>query len=393
MLSAPVRRSKSLSNPKRIEPGSTIGIVGGGQLGRMTAQAASRLGYKTHVFTPEKDAPASQVAGRKTVADYEDGRALGHFADAVDVVTFEFENVPWRCLEILARHVVVRPNPKVLEICQDRLPEKDFVNACGVGTAPYAAVDDLKDLERALSRIGTPAVLKTRRFGYDGKGQAKIADPAGAAAAWRSIERNPAILEGFVKFRREISVIVARGVDGSMATYDPVENRHVDHILDTTVAPAPIPLRTARAATRAATRIAENIGLIGLIAVEMFEAPGGAILVNELAPRPHNSGHWTIEGAETSQFEQLVRAVTGLPLGPTTRRGNALMKNLVGSEIEAWPSLVAEPGFHVHLYGKAEARAGRKVGHVTRLYPFDKKPQHADIHLGAKDRRARKDAS
>lgn len=357
----------------------------------MTAQAASCLGYKTHIYTPERNAPASQVATRTTVADYDDGRALGHFADAVDVVTFEFENVPWRCLEILERHVVVRPNPKVLEICQDRLPEKDFVNACGVATAPYAAVDSLDDLERAVAKIGTPAVLKTRRFGYDGKGQAKLTSSAQCAAAWRAIDRAPAILEGFIKFRREISVIVARSVDGQIAVYDPVENSHVDHILDTTIAPARIAPRTARAATEAARRIADKIGLVGLIAVEMFEAPGSAILVNELAPRPHNSGHWTIEGAETSQFEQLVRAVCGLPLGPTKRRSNALMKNLVGSEIESWPQLVAEPGLHVHLYGKAEARKGRKVGHVTKLFPIESNPHPNDIDLGPHDRRRQKD--
>lgn len=384
---APAKRSRSLNSRKRIDPGATIGIVGGGQLGRMTAQAASRLGYRTHVFTPERDAPACHVATRSTVGDYEDGRALGHFADAVDVVTFEFENVPARSLEILERHVIVRPTAKVLEICQDRLPEKDFVNACGVATAPYAAIDSLDDLERAIERIGAPAILKTRRLGYDGKGQVKILQPEACSQAWREVGRVPSILEGFVAFRREISVIVARGADGSVAAFDPVENRHVDHILDTTVAPAPLAPRTARSATEAAIRIAERLGLIGLVAVEMFEAPGGATLINELAPRPHNSGHWTIEGAETSQFEQLVRAVCGLPLGSAARRGNALMKNLVGAEIGAWPDLVRDPGLHVHLYGKTDARPGRKVGHVTRLYPAGRAPRHRDIHLGALDRR------
>lgn len=357
----------------------------------MTAQAASRLGYLTHVFTPERNAPASQVSCRTTVASYEDGRALGHFADAVDVVTFEFENVPARTLEILGRHVLVRPKSKVLEICQDRLPEKAFVNRCGVATAPYAAVDSVDDLERALSRIGAPAVLKTRRLGYDGKGQVKILDPGAATAAWRAIGRVPAILEGFVAFRREISVIVARGADGDIAAYDPVENRHVEHILDTTVMPAPIKTHTARAAVAAAKRIAETLDLVGLLAVEMFEAPGGALLVNELAPRPHNSGHWTIEGAATSQFEQFVRAVCGLPLGPTTRLGNAVMKNLVGSEVDAWPDLIDEPDIHLHLYGKTDVRPGRKLGHATRLFPIGRTPRHTDIHLGERDRRERKE--
>jgi len=355
----------------------------------MTAQAAARLGYRTHIFTPEERSPAAQVATTATVAPYEDGRALAHFADSVDVVTFEFENVPARLLELLERHVVVRPSARVLEVCQDRLPEKDFVNACGVGTAPYVAVDSLDDLQAAASVIGLPAILKTRRLGYDGKGQFKLLRPDQCAEAWAAVGRAPAILEGFVRFRREISVIVARGADGRVAAYDPVENRHVDHILDTTVAPAPIATRVAERARQAAARIARRLDLVGLTAVEMFETAAGDILVNELAPRPHNSGHWTIEGALTSQFEQLVRAVAGLPLGATTRLANALMKNLVGREIGAWPALLRKSGLHLHHYGKAEARAGRKVGHVTRLYPLDDAPRHDDIHLGRFDRRGR----
>ena len=355
----------------------------------MTAQAAARLGYRTHIFTPEERSPAAQVATTATVAPYEDGRALAHFADSVDVVTFEFENVPARLLELLERHVVVRPSAKVLEICQDRLPEKDFVNACGVGTAPYVAVDSLDDLEAAAAVIGLPAILKTRRLGYDGKGQFRIAKAERCAEAWSAVGRTPCILEGFVRFRREISVIVARGADGRVATYDPLENRHVDHILDTTVAPAPLEPGVAERARLAAAKIARRLSLVGLIAVEMFETPTGDILVNELAPRPHNSGHWTIEGAATSQFEQLVRAVAGLPLGSTERLANALMKNLVGRELDAWPTLLRTDGLHLHHYGKSETRAGRKVGHVTRLYPLNKRPRHDDIDLGRFDRRGR----
>ncbi|MBM3556177.1 MAG: 5-(carboxyamino)imidazole ribonucleotide synthase [Alphaproteobacteria bacterium] len=373
--------------PTALSPGATIGIVGGGQLGRMTALAAAHLGYRVHVYCEEADNPAARVAAANTVARYDDGAALARFARAIDVATCEFENVPARTIAAIAMHVPFRPGAAVFRICQDRLKEKDFVNAAGVPTAPYRRVDTLAQLRAALGEIGVPAILKTRRFGYDGKGQVRIADTADAAKAWASIGRLPAILEGLVRFRREVSVLVARGADGEVATYDPVENTHVDHILDTTIAPAVLSRRAATRARSIARRLAEGLDLVGLIAVEMFETRDGRLLVNELAPRPHNSGHWTIEGARTSQFEQTVRAVCGLPLGDPGRRANALMKNLVGHEIDAWPRLVADPALKPHHYGKNEVRAGRKVGHVTRLYPLDARPRPRDIDLGRHDRR------
>ena len=355
--------------PTPLPPGSTIGILGSGQLGRMTAMAAARLGYRCHVFDPVPDGPAAQVCDAATTAAYDDMDALKAFADAVDVVTFEFENVPAETADALAARVPVRPNARALAISQDRAREKDFLVSIDVATAPYAEIEDFSDLADAIGRIGCPAVLKTARFGYDGKGQERIDDPGDANPAWHEVDQQRAILEGFIAFDLEISVIVARGVDGSTAAYVPVENRHVDHILDTTIAPAPVSDSIADSARDIAKRIAVTLDYVGLLGVEMFVTAEGDLLVNEIAPRPHNSGHWTIDACAISQFEQFVRAVCGLPLGSPERHSDAVMKNLIGDAVDAWPDLLAEPGTNLHLYGKAEARPGRKMGHVTRLYP------------------------
>ena len=357
------------TDPDRpIPPGSTIGIMGSGQLGRMTALAAARLGYRCHVFSPEADSPAEQVAAA-TVAPYSDEGALKRFAAAVDVVTFEFENVPHDCVELLSRRVCVRPRWECLHISQDRLREKDFLGTIGVSTAAYEKVTSADALARAAAQLGRPAVLKTTRLGYDGKGQVLVGEDTDPEAAWAEMGAETGILESFVDFEREISVIVARTPDGQCAAFDPVENRHVDHILDTTIAPAPISAPLARDAVDIAGRIAESLDLVGLLAVEMFVTRQDEILVNEIAPRPHNSGHWTMDACVTSQFEQFVRAICGLPLGSPERHSDAVMKNLIGADIEEGLHLLSDTGAKLHIYGKAETRPGRKMGHVTRLSP------------------------
>ena len=352
-----------------IATGATIGILGGGQLGRMAAMAAARLGYRCHIFTPERDSPASQVAALTTVAKYEDRTALGAFARAVDVVTYEFENIPVEPVAFLAGIVPVRPKPDVLAICQDRLREKDFLNEIGVATARYQEVTSAAGLARAVRDLGRPCVLKTAMLGYDGKGQAMIRADSDIDPAWQQLHAIRAVLEGFVDFAQEISVIVARGLDGTHATYVPVENQHKHHILDVTIAPAKVPAAVAMKAEAVATHIAQKLDLVGVVAVEMFVERGGGVLVNELAPRPHNSGHWTIDACLTSQFEQLVRAICGLPLGSPERHSDAVMKNLIGSDVDQWRDILKDPGAKLHLYGKMEARPGRKMGHVTRLSP------------------------
>jgi 5-(carboxyamino)imidazole ribonucleotide synthase len=352
-----------------IKPGATIGILGGGQLGRMTAMAAARLGYRCHIFTPERDSPAAQVSAQTTVADYNDRAALTRFARAVDVVTYEFENIPVEPVEFLAAAIPVRPKPAILAICQDRLREKDFLNSIGVATARYQEVTGAAALARAVRDLGRPSVLKTAQLGYDGKGQVMIRADSDLDEAWQRMGAKRGVLEGFVDFRQEISVIVARGMDGTHATYVPVENQHKNHILDQTIAPARLPVEVMMKAEAVATHIAQQIDLVGVIAVEMFVDRSRAVLVNELAPRPHNSGHWTIDACVTSQFEQLVRAVCGLPLGSPERHSDAVMKNLIGDDVNQWPEIIKDPGAKLHLYGKAEARPGRKMGHVTRLSP------------------------
>ncbi len=353
-----------------LPPNSTIGIVGGGQLGRMSALAAARLGYRSHVLTPEVDSPAGQVSAGVTLGDYEDTQALYDFATRVDVITFEFENVSAAGLDLLAALKPVRPGPAVLRISQDRIAEKTFLNDAGVATAPWRPVGSLEELLAAIAELGLPAILKTTRLGYDGKGQALLRSAADASRAFEELSPKPLILEGFVDFSCEISVVVARGADGAVTAFDTVENGHRDHILDITFAPARVSEITAAAAQSIARRVAVALDLVGLLAVEMFVAADGRVLVNEIAPRPHNSGHWTIDACPASQFEMHVRAVAGLPLPPAVRHSDAVMKNLVGPEETAlWPAILATPGLIPHLYGKAEARPGRKMGHVTRLFP------------------------
>lgn len=357
-------------DPSRIvTAGGVIGIIGGGQLGRMTALAAARLGYKTHIYCPEEACPASQVAFATTTAAYEDKEALTAFAQAVDVVTFEFENIPADSVRLLEGLVPVRPGWKVLETAQDRVVEKSFFNNLGIATAPWRAVNSLGDLEAAVAALGRPSVLKTSRFGYDGKGQVKITAATDLAAAWDSIGKVPAILEGFVDFACEVSVIVARGLDGKAVSFDLVENRHKNHILDVTIAPAGISAALAAQGRAIADQAAQALELVGLLAIELFVTKDGRLLVNEMAPRPHNSGHWTQDACLTDQFEQFTRAVCGLPLGDAARHSDATMTNLIGDDMDQVPALLAEPGARLHLYGKAEARPGRKMGHVNRISP------------------------
>jgi 5-(carboxyamino)imidazole ribonucleotide synthase len=358
-----------------LAPNGTIGIIGGGQLGRMTALAAARLGYRCHILSEEPESPAGLVSAAETVGSFNDESVLATFASSVDVATFEFENVPAATAEFLAARLPLRPGPKSLVIAQDRLREKTFINDIGISTAPFRAAHDRAALDAAVTALGRPAVLKTVRLGYDGKGQVKIEAATDLDMAWSAMGQGDGIIEGFVDFEREISVIVARAVDGKMAAFDAVENRHVNHILDTTIAPAPISDDLAAKAQGIARHIAESLDLVGLLAVEMFVTGDGKVLVNEIAPRPHNSGHWTMDACVTSQFEQFVRAICGLPLGDATRHSDAVMKNLIGDAVEEWPRIVAEPGAKLHLYGKREARPGRKMGHVNRLYPLGSGPR------------------
>jgi len=357
-----------------LPPGSTIGILGGGQLGRMTAIAAAQLGYRTHVFATEADAPAVQVSAAATIASFGDPAAVARFAAAIDVATCEFENVPAAALRRVAAKRPVLPRPDVLEIVQDRLREKTFLRSVGAATTEFRAVDDPDSLAAAARELGRPAVLKTVRFGYDGKGQVLLTADMGTEEAWRWMGATQGILEGFVDFRCEASVIVARGADGAAAVYPPVENRHVNHILHTTVAPATLPPETADEAVAIARHIAEQLDLVGVLAVEMFVTQSGAILVNELAARPHNSGHWTIDACRTSQFEQLVRAICGLPLGSAERHSDAVMTNLIGRDVANWRAALDDPAAKLHLYGKTKVRPGRKMGHVTRLIPRGSAP-------------------
>jgi 5-(carboxyamino)imidazole ribonucleotide synthase len=351
-----------------LEPGATIGILGSGQLGRMLALAAARLGFRCHIFAPDRDSPAFDVVRESTRADYDDEQALARFAENVDVVTYEFENIPAETAAFLAPLVPVLPDPKVLATTQDRVAEKDFILSLGIGTAPYAAVTTAADLSAALDRIGRPAVLKTRRFGYDGKGQAAITKEIAPEAAWREVGAQPSILEAFVPFAREVSVVAARGADGSVECFDLTENEHRDHILKVSRVPAAVSDATAHEARRIAETIAHHFGYVGVLAVEMFVLRDGALLVNEIAPRVHNSGHWTLDGASVSQFEQHIRAVAGWPLAKPIRKGRVEMTNLIGHEVDDYQKWLIIPGAAVHLYGKIAVRPGRKMGHVTRLF-------------------------
>lgn len=357
-----------------VPPGGTVGILGGGQLGRMLSMAAARLGLRSAIYAPEAESPAFQVSDWHVVARYDDNASLADFAGRVDVVTYEFENVPGDTANILNALRDVRPSPAALTIIQDRLAEKRFVREAGIGTAPFAPVDDEVSLDDALSAIGTPAVLKTARFGYDGKGQRMVRQPADLMPAWQALNRSPCILEGFVSFRRELSLVAARGLNGAIACYDLVENRHENHILRSTLAPARASGHLRAEARRIAETLLSAFDYVGVMGVELFETDSGTLLVNEIAPRVHNSGHWTIDACPVSQFEQHIRAVCGWPLGDTTRHSDAIMTNLLGDEIERWQELAAQPATALHHYGKGDAREGRKMGHVTRLYPLGLRP-------------------
>jgi 5-(carboxyamino)imidazole ribonucleotide synthase len=355
-----------------IRPGSTLGILGGGQLGRMIAMAAAQLGLRIHVYAPDENSPAFDVAAEVTIAPYEDEAALVRFAKAVDVVTYEFENVPSETAATLSAHTVLAPNAQALAVSQDRFLEKSFIAGLDIPVAPFAAFSNEAELIEALDRIGRPAVLKTRRFGYDGKGQVMIRPETDPVAAWDEVGRAPSIIEGFVPFHREVSVVAARTASGAFAAYDLCANEHRHHILDTTQVPAGVSPATEAQAMAIARTVADALDYVGVLAVEMFLVTGEGderLVVNEIAPRVHNSGHWTLGGAVTSQFEQHVRAVCGWPLGEPSRLGRVEMKNLIGHDVDEWERILAEPGAHLHLYGKAEARAGRKMGHVTRIFP------------------------
>ncbi len=353
-----------------LPPGHTIGIVGGGQLGRMLAIAAARLGYHAHILTPHADSPATQVAASATIGPYDDQATLARFADATDLITFEFENVSAAGLDLLAGRRPVHPSPAILRASQDRVTEKCFINGAGIPTALWSSVSTRAELDRAVAELGLPAVLKTTRLGYDGRGQAMLRSAADLDAAWERLAPKPLILERAVDFACEISVIVARAEDGSLAAFDVAENRHRNHILDLSLAPARIPETTAERARDIACHLAGALRVTGLLAVEMFVDRDGQVLVNELAPRPHNSGHWTLDACPASQFEQHIRAIAGLPLASAARHSDAAMKNLVGPEaLTLWPRILATPGLIPHHYGKREARPGRKLGHVTHLFP------------------------
>jgi 5-(carboxyamino)imidazole ribonucleotide synthase len=351
-----------------VSPGSTIGIVGGGQLGRMLAIAAAQLGYKCHIYAPDEAPPAAEVSAFFTRGAFEDEEALARFGGSVDVATYEFENIAAGPLSALAAKAPLYPPRATLEIAQDRVSEKQFVLDLGGRPAAFAPVEDSAGLDAALEAVGVPAILKTRRFGYDGKGQARIMDRSEAAAAWKALRASPSVLEAFVHFEAEFSILLCRSASGETAIWDAPENRHVSGILDRSEVPASPGLRSAVAeAVALARRIADKLDYVGVLTLEFFAAAEGAIF-NEMAPRVHNSGHWTIEGALTSQFENHIRAICGLPLGATSMVvPRVSMQNLIGNDIEAWRDILTDPAAHLHLYGKGDPRPGRKMGHFTRL--------------------------
>ncbi len=357
--------------PDALPPGSTIGIMGGGQLGRMLAMAAARLGLKTFIFADETDAPAFDMAAFRTLGDFTDLAAIENFAGCVDVVTCEFENVPAAALEAAARLAPVYPPPNAFAVAQDRLTEKSFLHELGIATAPFAPVASAAEFERALELVKLPALLKTRRLGYDGKGQVLLRSATDASGALAELQGAPSIVEGLVAFSRELSLLVVRGQDGTMQFYDTIENVHEHGILVTSRVPAPIAASVAFEARAIAGKIATALGHVGMLAVEMFHGEGDtpSLLVNEIAPRVHNSGHWTLDACLVSQFENHVRAICGWPLGETSRHSDAVMTNLIGDEVERWPELAGDEGIALHLYGKRDARPGRKMGHFTRLTP------------------------
>jgi 5-(carboxyamino)imidazole ribonucleotide synthase len=354
-----------------LAPEATIGILGGGQLGRMLALAAARLGFNCHVFSPDPHSCAFEVVRGSTCAAYDDQAALATFADAVDLITYEFENVPAETAAFLAERAPVVPDPAVLATTQDRLAEKSFLAGLNIATAPFAAVGSAAEMSAAMAKIGVPAVLKTRRLGYDGKGQRMIGKTDDPQAAWNALAHAPSILEGFVAFEREVSVVASRSRDGHVECFDLIENEHRDHILKHSRVPAAVPPALAQEARRVAEAIAGAFDYVGVLAVEMFVVRDGArhtVLVNEIAPRVHNSGHWTLDGCSVSQFEQHIRAVAGWPLARPVRRGRVEMTNLIGAEVEDYARWLEVPGAAVHLYGKTGIRPGRKMGHVTQVF-------------------------
>jgi len=365
-----VSTSAALRAP--LAPGANIGIVGGGQLGRMLALAAARLGFKTHVYSDESESCAFYVANATTRAQYDDQRALEKFARDCDVVTFEFENVPDATAHFLTDHVPVAPNARSLVIAQDRFLEKSFLAELGIATAGFRQVVNEVEASEAFRALGGPAVLKTQRMGYDGKGQRIVNSAPEAVSAFSAFRRVPCILEKFVEFAFEASVVAARSRDGRFAAYDPPKNEHEHHILRRSTVPAPLPAAKSQEAVVIAKRIAEKLDYIGVLGVELFVGKDGGLIVNEIAPRVHNSGHWTIEACVTSQFEQHIRAVAGWPLGEPQRHSDAVMENIIGKEVHDWLALAKQPA-GLHLYGKRDARPGRKMGHITRLSPLEKR--------------------
>lgn len=353
-----------MTNP--LPTGATIGILGGGQLGRMLSVAASRLGLRTHIYEPGNNPPAADVANAVTTAPYEDVAALTAFAQSVDLVTYEFENIPTEALDIIEAITPIHPNRRALGTSQDRLVEKNFLQDNGLTVAPFANITDAASLEAAIATIGTPAILKTRRFGYDGKGQSRLKSPEDAVTALADMAAAPSVLEGFVDFSIEISIIAARNPQGEIACYDPGQNVHRDGILHTTTVPATLPARLRTDAVLLAAKILNTLDYVGVMGVELFVTPQG-LIVNEIAPRVHNSGHWTQNGCAVDQFEQHIRAIAGWPLGDGTRYADVVMENLIGDDVDTVPTLAKEPNCAIHLYGKVETKAGRKMGHVNRI--------------------------
>lgn len=351
-----------------LAPGASIGILGGGQLGRMLAQAAISLDLRVHIYCPENDAPASHIADRVTTAPYEDEEALGAFADSVERVTYEFENIPENTAHFLATRTTVYPPPRALAVAQDRWLEKSFIQDLGVAVAPFFQIDQVEDIADALTQLGGSGIIKTRRFGYDGKGQWRVNAEDDLAPIADALSGRPAIIEGLIPFTQEISILVARAEDGAVMCFDPAENIHENHILRTSLVPGSIAPNIAKEAQSIAHKIAAALDYVGVLAIELFVTPDN-ILVNEIAPRVHNSGHWTMDACETSQFTQHLRAIAGWPLGSAYRHSDVEMTNILGDEIDTWRTYAADPHCHLHLYGKGQARPGRKMGHVNRLSP------------------------
>jgi 5-(carboxyamino)imidazole ribonucleotide synthase len=351
-----------------IKPGSTIGIIGGGQLGRMSALAAANLGYKVNSFTDKQNSPASYVSNKTIVASYDDLEAIDQFTKDVDVVTFEFENIPYKTLQRIENNILVRPNWQLLHTSQNRLREKNFINTAGIKTAPYTEIRSLDDLKNAHREYNCNSILKTVEFGYDGKGQYSLNSQSDIEQIWKQINTEVAILEEKINFSKEISVIVARGTDGKSMPFAAAENYHVNGILSTTIAPANISDELAIEAKNIAIKLANAFELVGILAIEMFVTKNDKILINEIAPRPHNSGHWTMDGCVTSQFEQFIRAICGLPLGDCRYHSKVRMINLIGDDVKLWEKHISKPNSKIHLYGKTEIQQGRKLGHINELY-------------------------